>query len=173
MSSKGLIHIYTGGGKGKTTAAVGLSIRAHGAGKKVCFIQFLKPAPSSEIGILKKLKMKTVLYNQKHPLFYKAASMKVLKHQVQKDLVRTEAIIKDKKYDLIVLDEILHLLKGKLITGADIIKLVKKKHTKTELVLTGAKPTKPILALADYVSVINGLKHPYKRGVKARSGIEY
>jgi len=173
VNNRGSVHIYEGKGKGKTTAAIGLSIRVAGAGKKVCFIQFLKPRQSSEIGILKRLGIKTVLFDQKHPLFYKSASVEKLLLQVQKDMITANAIVKDGKYDLIVLDEILYAFKQKLIRDKDLIGIIEAKPAKTELVLTGAKATKKIVELADYVSTINETKHPFKRGIKARRGIEY
>lgn len=173
MKQTGLIHLYIGRGKGKTTAALGLASRACGAKKKVCFIQFLKAKASSEIAALKRLEVKVVLFKEKHPCFYKSASISSLKEKVSDDLKKTEAIIRDKRHDLVVLDEVLYLSEKRLIKEDDILRLIRLKPSKTELVLTGASAGKAVIRLADYVSTIKAVKHPYRRGILARRGIEY
>lgn len=173
MKQKGLIHLYIGKGKGKTTAALGLVARACGAKRKVCFIQFLKPKASSEIRTLKRCKVEVISFKQRHPLFYKRASIDSLKKKVSEDLKKTETMVRDKRYDLIVLDEILYLLEKKLAKEDDILRVIKLKPPKTELILTGRTSSKRIINLADYVSTIKDTKHPYKKGISARLGIEY
>lgn len=173
MKQLGLIHLYIGRGKGKTTAALGLASRSRGAKKRVCFIQFLKGKASSEIAALKRLKVKVILFKEKHPCFYKSASISALKKKVSEDLKKTEALIRDKRHDLIVLDEILYLSEKRLIKEDDVLRLIKLKPPKTELVLTGALAGKAIIKLADYVSTIKATKHPYRKGILARRGIEY
>lgn len=173
MKRQGLIHLYIGKGKGKTTAALGLISRACGLKKRVCFIQFLKVRTSSEIPVLRKLKVKVISFKERHPFFYKRASTNSLKKKVFEDLKKTEAIVKDKGYELIVLDEILYLLEKKLVKEDDILRIIRLKPPKTELILTGGSASKAIINLADYVSTVKDTKHPYKRGVLARPGIEY
>lgn len=173
MKKQGLIHLYIGKGKGKTTAALGLLLRAYGANKKTCLIQFLKARPSSELSTLKKLKVKVFAFKEKHPLFYKSASIDSLKKKVLRDIKKAGSVIKDKRYNFIVLDEILYLLSRKLIKEAEVIKLIKSKPLQTELILTGNSNGKTILKLADYVSTIKETKHPYRKGILARRGIEY
>jgi cob(I)alamin adenosyltransferase len=172
MKTKGLIHLYVGKGRGKTTTAVGLALRAHGAGKKVCFIQFLKARVSHEILMLEKLGVKVISLKERHPLFYGSSSIESLKKKLPKHIKYTEVILKDKKCNFVILDEILYLLKMKLLNENDIINLLKLKPPFTELILTGAYITKAIMNLADYVSTINNTKHPFQKGEKARKGVE-
>lgn len=172
MKKPGLIHLYIGRGKGKTTAALGLALRACGAKKKVCFIQFLKAKASSEIAALKRLGVETMLFRERHPCFYKSASIASLKKKVSEDISRTEALIRDNKHDLIVLDEILYLSEKRLISEDDLLRLIRLKPLSTELVLTGASAGKAIIRLADYVSNIKATKHPYRKGLLARRGID-
>ena len=171
--NRGLIHLYIGKGKGKTTAACGLTLRAHGAGRKACFVRFLKPRPSSEILMLKRLKIDVVSFKEKHPFFYKAASIEALRDKVLRDIKKTEKIIRDRNYNFIVLDELLYLYSEKLISEHDIVRLIGLKPKDTELVITGVSATKTMIKLADYVSTIDDTKHPFKRGIKARPGIEF
>ena len=107
MKEKGSVHLYIGKGKGKTTAAVGLAVRAKGAGKEVCFIQFLKARQSSELLMLKKLGVEILFLKERHPLFYKSASTDKLKQKILKDLKKAASIIRDSQYDIIILDEVL------------------------------------------------------------------
>ncbi len=173
MRQRGLTHLYIGRGKGKTTAALGLLLRACGAKKMTCLIQFLKAKPSSEISILKKLKITVISFREKHPLFYKSASIEKLKKKVSEDLKETKTILKSKRYNFIVLDELLYLLEKKLTKECEILKLIKSKPAQTELILTGGSASKAILKLADYVSIIKDTKHPFKKGISARMGIEF
>ena len=171
----GLIHIYCGDGKGKTTAATGLAVRAAGAKKKVIFAQFMKDGSSSEIGMLKELhgveifvcstcygffqnmdeKQKIVACRSYSELFERV-----------KERVRQDA-------DVLVLDEAMAACKCCAIKEADLIEFLKGKPEALEVVLTGREPSQEIVALADYVSEIKKVKHPYDYGVKARHGIEF
>lgn len=173
MKQEGLLHLYIGRGKGKTTAALGLALRACGAKKKVCFVRFLKPGTSSEIAVLRRLKVRVVSFEERHPCFYKRASISSLKKIVSEDLKKTKAIVKDKRNELIVLDEILYLLEKKLVKEADILRIMKLKPPKTELILTGGSASRAVMNLADYVSTIKATRHPYRKGIPARPGIEY
>ncbi|MFC1808438.1 cob(I)yrinic acid a,c-diamide adenosyltransferase [Candidatus Omnitrophota bacterium] len=170
---RSLIHLYIGEGKGKTTAAVGLSLRALIQGKKVLFIQFLKANNSSELKALKKLKAETISFKERHPLFYKSASIKKLRLKVAQDFQMARALVEDKRYNFVVLDEALYLLKYKLIKERQVLDLIDSKPKNTELILTGAYSTKALVKKADYVSTIKCTKHPYTRGIPARRGVEY
>jgi len=162
-----------GKGKGKTCAAVGLALRAHGAKKKVCFVQFLKANTSSELLMLQELEVPVVSFKQRHPCFYKSAAIKKLKKRIPADIKIVETIVSDKGYNVVILDEMLYLLELGLITEAAILRIIKLRQRQTELILTGRTATKKIKDLADYVSTIANTKHPYKSGVLARKGIEY
>lgn len=173
MKQEGLLHLYIGRGKGKTTAALGLVLRASGAKKRTCFVRFLKPGTSSEIAVLRRLKVRVVSFEERHPCFYKGTSISSLKKRIFEDLKKTEIIVKDKRNELIVLDEILYLLEKKLVKETDILRIMKLKPPKTELILTGGSASRAIINLADYVSTIKATRHPYRKGIPARPGIEY
>jgi len=167
-----LIQVYTGNGKGKTTAALGLALRAVGTGLKVFIGQFVKGKNYSELNVLKKIK------NIKIEQFGRGCFIK--REPNKKDielarigLERVRKIISIGIYDMVILDEINVALKLGLLKLGDIISLIKNTSKKTELVLTGRNAHPEILKIADLVSEIKDRKHYYKKGVKARRGIEY
>ena len=182
----GLVHVYTGDGKGKTTASLGLALRAIGNNLKVYMIQFLKSGFTGELYSSKKLGFtieqfgvdalkekqirlqefadKTGRFVFQPDIEEKAAAMQALEH--------AKKMIKSNDYDLIILDEINCALDKGLIPLDDVLNLVKD-HGKVELVLTGRDAPKEVMDAADYVSVVNRVKHPWQKGIKARRGIEY
>jgi len=167
-----LIQVYTGSGKGKTTAAFGQALRAVGAGLKVFIGQFVKGKNYSELKALKKIK------NIKIEQFGRGCFIK--REPNKKDielarigLERVRKIISIGIYDMVILDEITVALKLGLLKLGDIISLIKNTSKKTELILTGRNAHPEILKIADLVSEIKDRKHYYKKGVKARKGIEY
>lgn len=168
-----MIHVYIGHGKGKTTAAMGLGLRALGAGQKVLLIQFLKDGTSSELKIIKRIK------NFDLKIFGKKGFIE--KNKLSKkdyDLARqgfnfVQKAIKDNKYDLIILDEINLANYFGLIKTQEILDLIKKTPSKTELILTGRNPSKRIIQQADLVTEMKQIKHYFKKGIKARKGIEF
>jgi len=167
-----LIQVYTGSGKGKTTAAFGQALRAVGAGLKVFIGQFVKGKNYSELKALKKIK------NIKIEQFGRGCFIK--REPNKKDielarigLERVRKIISIGIYDIVILDEITVALKLGLLKLGDIISLIKNTSKKTELILTGRNAHPEILKIADLVSEIKDRKHYYKKGVKARRGIEY
>ncbi len=168
-----MIHLYIGKGKGKTSAAIGLAIRAKGAKKRVCFIQFLKGGcVSSEIPLLEKLGIKVMRFKQSHPCFNKNVSVPVLKKTIAHDLGRVQSVLKSAKYDVVVIDEILSALFCEFINEEDVLEILKSTPEKAELVLTGLMSTKKIARKAQYISNITNIKHPYNKGKRARRGIE-
>lgn len=179
-----LVHIYYGKGKGKTTTALGQALRAWGWGKKVIVFQFLKKKnfPSGEIKAIEKLgkNFKVIRFDQEHPMFKKIAdSCKLLaeKQKLRKSfsdsLKSVREVIEKKKYDLVVLDEILNAVSEGFIAEEKVINLLKVKPADVELILTGRTASAKLIALADYVSEIREIRHPYRKGIKARRGIEY
>ena len=167
-----MIQVYTGSGKGKTTAAFGQALRAVGAGLKVFIGQFVKGKNYSELKALKKIK------NIKIEQFGRGCFIK--REPNKKDielarigLERVRKIISIGIYDIVILDEITVALKLGLLKLGDIISLIKNTSKKTELILTGRNAHPEILKIADLVSEIKDRKHYYKKGVKARRGIEY
>ena len=171
---KGLVHIYCGDGKGKTTAAVGLAIRCAGSGGKVLFAQFLKNGTSGEIDILRKTENITIAPFYENIKF----SFKMSDTEKKEACDAYTAIIENIQktadmYDMIILDEIIHAV-NKGIVGYDTLNgLIASTQAKTEIVLTGRDPSKELCAAADYITEMKKIKHPYDKGVKARKMIEF
>lgn len=167
-----LIQVYTGNGKGKTTAALGLAIRAAGAGLKVYIGQFLKGKKCSEHNALKKVKNIKIEQFGKICFIKKNISQKDLK-SAKTGLAVIKRIITKKEYDVIILDEINVALKLNLLDLDEVIRVINDAPQDIELVLTGRDIAGKILKLADLVSEIKEIKHYFKKGVNARRGIEY
>ena len=173
---KGLIQIYTGDGKGKTTAAVGAAIRACGSGLKVLFCQFLKNGKleSGEEKMLKEMNdVKYLKFDEMSPFFEKKIDMEALEERVNEDLELTFKEINTGKYQLVVLDEAVHLINLKLIKQEELIRLLNLRPAGIEIVLTGRGAGKILKDAADLVTEMKEVKHPFKSGLKARKGIEY
>lgn len=167
-----MIHIYTGSGKGKSTACFGLALRAAGRGFKVYIGQFIKGKCCGEHYALKKIK------NIKVEQFGRGCFIKKMPTKedialAQKGFLKIQKNIKDKKYDMIILDEINIALHFKLLKLKDIMELVKNTPKNIELVLTGRYAPKELINLADYVTKMCEIKHPYQKKVFARKGVEY
>lgn len=170
-----MIQIYTGNGKGKTTAAIGLAIRALGHNKNVSIIQFFKDKKFyGEQKVLKHLKnLKIYSFASKHPHFYKNIKIEDIKNECEKALEKIAKIIKEKKCDLLILDELNIAIRDKYIDVEKIVRLLKNKPKKMEIVITGRNAHKKILKLADLITDMRLVKHPYYTGIKSRKGIEY
>ena len=173
---KGLIQIYTGDGKGKTTASVGLAVRARGHGFKVCMVRFFKDSrrfASGEDKILKKIGVKVHYFACEHPHFYKKINLDKLKQQCCEaaDFIKNE--FKKNKLDILILDEINICLRDKFLKEKEILSLLKKKPKRLEVVLTGRSAPKALLKRADLVSYVKNIKHPFDKGIRQRKGIEY
>lgn len=173
MDGMGLMHIYCGDGKGKTTAAVGLAVRASGAGLKVMFVQFLKGSETGELEPLKRLGV-TVVRSEGVKKFIPYMTPEELYECRREQQGCLEAAENgDGTYDLIVLDEALGAVETGMIELGELTRFAESRPKGLELVLTGRKAPPELFGLADYVSEIKAVKHPYDRGVTARRGIEY
>jgi cob(I)alamin adenosyltransferase len=172
MDSNGLIHIYTGEGKGKTTAAIGLACRAAGVGQKVLIVQFLKGSDTGELASLKMLGIKVERGDVKKFIPYMTQDELTDCKKQQENCFK---IAKDNmdKFDLLVLDEIIGAVSMNMIDMEAVVKLIQNKPKTTELVLTGRGSPDELVGLADYVSEIKCIKHPFQKGIKARKGIEF
>ncbi|MFH1854772.1 MAG: cob(I)yrinic acid a,c-diamide adenosyltransferase [Candidatus Omnitrophota bacterium] len=172
-----MIHIYTGNGKGKTTSAFGLAMRACGQGMKVAIFQFLKPKRflCGEHVSVKKLKgIDLIRFEQAHPMFgCVRLSLSNLKKCLKKDLETAKRAVMGKKYDMVVLDEIINAADQGFISRRALPSLLKSTPRNIELVLTGRGDISDIERYADYITVMVDKKHPFKRGALARRGIEY
>ena len=174
--SKGLVQIYTGDGKGKTSAAIGSAVRAAGYGLKVVVIQFLKHGrfECGEEKALKKFKnVKFIRLKETSPLFDYEFKYENLKKQVEKDLRAVINLINSGKYDLVVLDELTYLVRYKIIDEKVFVRALKARPKKVEIIITGRNATPAIIKAADLVSEIKEIKHPLKQGINARKGFEY
>jgi cob(I)alamin adenosyltransferase len=174
--SKGLVHIYTGNGKGKTTAAVGLGFRAFGRGFKVLLIQFLKNEDSGEIMTIEKLGSGFQCFRTKKiPGFFGKMTeeqKRELKKTEQDALEYAVKATSGSEWDMIILDEVMGSISNGLISVNEVACLIKNKSERLELVLTGRNAPEELLQLADYVSLINAVKHPFEKGIPSRVGIE-
>lgn len=175
---RGCVHIYTGDGKGKTSAALGLALRAAGNGQRVCMLQFLKggSAGSGECGISVR-GVKIVCLDQVHPLFRRSpaarGSMKALKRTIASDLEKARDSMGAGRIDILILDEVINAVNGHLLPERSLIELIETKPDRMELVLTGRGASRALMRHADYVSHIKKVKHPFDRGLGARRGIEF
>lgn len=173
-NAKGLVQIFTGNGKGKTTAALGTILRAAGHGLKVSVIFFIKGDYSSgEYAALSRLPGVTISSFGLRQFIDPADVNPEEKKQAKDALSAAREAIVSGRYDLVVLDEINVALDFNLIAPDDVIKLIKDKPPHVELILTGRHAAKKLIAIADLVTEMVKIKHPFDRGIKARKGIEY
>lgn len=172
----GMIHVYCGDGKGKTTAAVGLGVRACGSGMRVLLVPFLKGNTSSELNVLRELKNFRILPTPD--------GMKFTFQMNKQELEETAALCRELfrsavsaanagDCDVLILDEVFGAINCNLLANGMLVNLIKNKPQKLELVLTGRDPKPEVLELADYISEIRKIKHPYDCDVPARRGIEF
>jgi cob(I)alamin adenosyltransferase len=167
-----MIQVYTGDGKGKTTAALGQALRASGTGLRVYIGQFIKGGTYSEVKILKRLpNIKIEQYGR--GCFIKSKPKKIDIALASRGLNRVKRIIREKKFQVVILDEINIALYLGLLKLSEVINLFKSTPKDIELILTGRWAHPKIIKLADLVSEIRDIKHYYKRGIKARKGIEF
>lgn len=172
----GLIHIYCGDGKGKTTAAMGLGMRAVGREKKVLLTQFLKDNETGELNSIEKLGAKFEVFKgipvKKFFKFMSPEEQMVTKmeHEERFNEVTQKAI--NENFDLLILDEIIASTNLELVPLGEVIKFLENKPKGLEVILTGRNPNEKLIELADYVSEIKSIKHPYEKGINSRIGIE-
>lgn len=168
----GLIHIYTGRGKGKTTAALGLALRAAGHNFKIAIIHFMKIWNYGEVESLRKLGIDLFRYGTTELIDPENPSP-VDFEQANKALSKAEELIKNGGYDILILDEITVAIDFKLIPLKRVVDLLEKKVDNLELVLTGRTCPKELFEKADLISRIDEIKHPFQKGLVARKGIEF
>ncbi len=177
MLTQGLIQIYTGDGKGKTTAAVGLAIRAAGQDLRVLFCQFLKPetldlGERTILETIPKITLRIIDHSWdmrsslKDPIVIEQT-----RNRIRIALLDIAAEIQ--RYDLIILDEIVFCLNHRLAELPDLKRLIEQRSPNVEIVLTGRGATAELVAMADLVTEMRAVKHPFDSGIPARRGIEY
>lgn len=174
-TNTGLIHIYEGNGKGKTTAAIGLSVRFAGTGGKVLFTQFLKRNDSGELSILEQVDhIRLLRCEESFGFTFQMTPEEKRKAADYYNLHLTKVLDEalKQKPGLLVLDEVLDACNSEMINQDLLIRFLQEKPQELEVVLTGRNPAKELLELADYVTYMEKRKHPYDRGIGARKGIE-
>ncbi len=180
MLKKGLVQIYTGDGKGKTTAAFGLALRAVGQGHKVLIYQFLKPS-TQDTGERFALKLSGLRLRVEtldipwdmaaSPTDEKAVSR--MRTAISEALEKLAQTAEKRFYDILILDEIIYCLATGLTTLQAVQNLIARKHPAVEIVMTGRGAPQELIDTADLVTEMVCIKHPYEQGTGAREGIEY
>jgi len=169
---KGYVQVYTGNGKGKTTAAIGLAIRAAGCGMKVLIAQFMKLQECSEIKALERFSDHITIKKYGQIRFIRKKPVQKDIELAKKGMEEVKQMLASGQYDLVVLDEINVAEFFKLISVDEIIALIETKPKHVELVLTGRKTNPRIIEKADLVTEMREIKHYYSSGIQARKGIE-
>ena len=176
QASEGLVHLYCGEGKGKTTAAVGLCARAAGSGKRVLFVQFFKDGTSSENASLRLLPNVHTMHEPRY--FGRVSNMGKEEFEECKRAYSAlfDAAISraaEEKFDLLVLDEAVSSCNHGVIDEGALLRFLKSRPARLEVVLTGREPSAALVEAADYVTEMKKVKHPFDAGIVARRGIEF
>jgi cob(I)alamin adenosyltransferase len=186
----GLVHVYTGDGKGKTTVSLGIALRAIGHGLSVYMIQFLKGGGhAGEVEVAEKMLPRFKIRQFGKPCPYSEEmrkgtidcgncrdcflTRKEEREKVGEALDLAEKIVKSGKYDVVILDEVNNAVSRKLTSVSRILKLIKSRRSSVELILTGRNAPQEVINTADYVTVMKKVKHPFNKGVRVRFGIDY
>ena len=171
----GLIHIYCGDGKGKTTASLGLAIRSAGAGFKVFILQFLKNWNTSELNSLELIPNIEIIRGKEGNVFtfgmteeQKAKSKEIHLNNFAKE----KEVAFNGECDILILDEVIGAYNRNLLDREDLLNFLDNKPENLEVILTGRNPADELIERADYVSEIQKIKHPFDKGIVARRGIE-
>lgn len=169
---KGYVQVYTGDGKGKTTSAIGLSIRAAGAGLKVYIAQFIKMGDNSEIKALKKFSDLITVEQFGLGRFIKGKPSKEDIDAARAGIEKVKSFMASRDYDVIILEEANVAAKCGLISATEILDLISLKPDNMELVITGRGAAPEVIEKADLVTEMKNIKHYFQKGVQARVGIE-
>lgn len=171
---KGMVHVYTGDGKGKTTAALGLALRACGHGLKVHMIQFMKGDISyGELRAAEWIPNLTIVQFGRASFVDRDKPADEDIALAKKALEHAKAIIRKGEHDLVILDELNVAIDHKLLGLEEVLELIDTKPEDMELVITGRYAKEKIIERADYVTTMENIRHPYEKGEKARKGIEH
>lgn len=177
MTESGLTIVYTGKGKGKTTAALGIALRASGYGKKICMIQFIKGSwHYGEMVSSKKLEpdFEMIAIGKGFVGIIDDTNPKDEHEKIANEALKiSENKINSGNYDIVILDEINYAVNLGLVKSEDVVNLIKNKPTGLDLVLTGNYAKEQIVQLADLVTEMKEIKHPFQKGRKAKEGIDF
>ncbi len=174
FGEKGLVHIYTGDGKGKTTSALGLGLRALGHGARVTVIQFMKGWENyGELTEASKIEGLKIIQTGRPDYVYKGKEQPKDYEEAERGMEAARTVMKDGSCDMLILDEINVALAYGLVRMSDVIQLILNKPEGLELILTGRGMHEELIGLADVVTEMREVKHPYSLGVSARKGVEF
>ena len=177
VGKKGLTIVYTGKGKGKTTAALGIALRATGYNKKICMIQFIKGSwHYGEMSSSKRLEpeFEMVAVGKGFVGILDDNSPREDHEKIAQEAINiSNEKIHSGKYDIVILDEINYAVNLQLISIDDVLKLIKAKPSDVDLVLTGNYAKDEVIEMADLVTEMKQVKHPFQRGIKAKEGIDF
>ena len=177
MEKKGLTIIYTGKGKGKTTAALGIALRATGYNKKICMIQFIKGSwHYGEMSSSKRLEpeFEMVAVGKGFVGILDDNSPREDHEKIAQEAIKiSNEKIHSGKYDIVILDEVNYAVNLQLISINDVLNLIKDKPSDVDLVLTGNYAKDEVIEMADLVTEMKQVKHPFQRGIKAKEGIDF
>lgn len=170
----GLVHVYTGNGKGKTTTALGLAFRASGRGLNIVMIQFLKPANGYGEHLASELIPNfTMIPMGADHMCGDVVPREVDERLTREGLEKAKEVLISGEYDMVILDEINNSMKFGLLTARELIDILESRAPNTEVVLTGRGVPDEIVEYADLVTEMRLVKHPFDRGICGRKGIEY
>lgn len=173
-SGLGLVQVYTGKGKGKTTAALGLALRAWGRGLRVVVIQFMKVGEEyGEIAAIRKLPGIDLFQFGRDKLIVKGKHTEEDVRLAKKGLRKAKQALTGKKYDVVILDEVNVVTYFGMVTAEEVMEVVRSRAPEVEVIMTGRNAPKLFIDEADLVTEMRMVKHPYESGVVARAGIEY
>ena len=177
VGKKGLTIVYTGKGKGKTTAALGIALRATGYNKKICMIQFIKGSwHYGEMSSSKRLEpeFEMVAVGKGFVGILDDNSPREDHEKIAQEAINiSNEKIHSGKYDIVILDEINYAVNLQLISINDVLNLIKEKPSDVDLVLTGNYARDEVIEMADLVTEMKQVKHPFQRGIKAKEGIDF
>ena len=170
---KGLIQVYTGDGKGKTTAALGLALRAAGRNMKVLIVQFMKKWDYGELHSVKLIPNITLETFGTKEFVYKGKAKKIDYEEAEKAFSFGIKGMQSGNYDIVIFDELNMALYYELLDLKEVVKKIMEKPQNVEVIITGRRAPQEIIEIADLVTEMREIKHPYQKGVEARIGIEY
>ncbi len=170
---KGLIQVYFGNGKGKTTAALGQALRAAGRGKKVLIVQFMKKWDYGELHSIQLIPQITIKTFGTKDFVYKGKAQEIDYQEARKAFTEGVQGVKNSLYDIVIFDELNVAIDFELLELQQVLDFLEGKPKQVEIIITGRNAPQEIIDIADLVTEMREIKHPYQKGIQARIGIEY
>jgi len=174
MGELGLLHVYTGDGKGKTTAALGLAMRAAGHGRRVIVIQFMKGQINyGELESARRIPGMEIVQFGRASFVSKESPDPVDVRMAREGLEFAKKVLSERKHDIVILDELSVAIEWKLVPLAEVLEMLRSRPRNVELIITGRYAPREIIEMADLVTEMKEVKHPYQRGTLGREGVEF